>query len=202
MDYSALFPILFRYIVLALLYVIVFANFSKVSIQFLLFMVIMILNFFLVIFVGRDMINSAGLMKAVYGTFTEMDAPEYKNPFVVYFVWIIGLTVLLSVCSISIVLAVFDYGKKTTNDFISYTLTPANTLLINQFEVSYQTYIIYLALFVYFVIFAHTSGPAKVLMFNIACILFSIIIVATSIYSCYISVRFLDNKKYKRQLYQ
>lgn len=201
-DYSTLFPTLFRYIVLIVLYLIVFANFSKVNIKFILFMVIMILNFFTAIFVGRDMFSSMGLMKTIYGTFTENDPLEYKNPFVVYYVALIGLTMLLLFCSISIILAVFDYGKKSTSDYMSYNLTPMNSLLMYQFELSFQSYMIYLSMFIYFIIFAHTQGTAKVLMFNIACLLMSIVILYVSIYGCYISVKFLDNKNYKRQLYQ
>jgi len=77
-----------------------------------------------------------------------------------------------------------------------------NLALINDFELSFQTYMIYLSIFIYFIIFAHTQGTAKVLMFNIACIIMSIIILYMSVYGCYLSVKFLDNKKYKRQLYQ
>jgi len=200
--YANIFPTMFRYIVLGILYTLVFANFTKASIQFILFMVIMILNFFTVVFVARDMIASVDLMKTVYGTYTDRDAPEIKNPYAKYFVGLIGATSLLFVCSISIVLAVFDYGKKNTNDYMSYTLTPSNKLLMEQFEVSYQTYMVYLAIFVYFIIFAHTSGQTKIMMFNLACIALSIIVVSTAIYCCYISVRFLDNKKYRKQLYQ
>jgi len=201
-DYSTLFPTIFRYFVLILLYVIVFANFSKVNIKFILFMVMMILTFFTTIFVGRDMFSSIGLMKAVYGTFMENDPLEYKNPFVFYYVILIGITILLLLCSISMILAVFDYGKKTTSDYMTYRLTPMNSALINDFELSFQTYMIYLSIFIYFIIFAHTQGTTKVLMFNIACILMSIVILYMSVYGCYLSVKFLDNKKYKRQLYQ
>ena len=202
MTFTELFPTLFRYIVLAILYMVVFANFTKVSIQFLLFMVIMILNFFTMLFVGRDMIVSSGLMKAVYGTFTEQDSQIYKNPYTIYFVGAILLTALLFVCSISIVLAVFDYGKKSATDYRSYKLTPLNTLLMNQFQLYYQQYIIYLAGLVYFIIFAHTEGETKLLMFNLAAIVGCLVIVVSSIYCCYLSVLFLNNKKYKKQLYQ
>ena len=201
-DYSTLFPTIFRYFVLFILYLIVFANFSKVNIKFILFMVMMILTFFTTIFVGRDIFSSIGLMKTLYGTFTENDPLEYKNPFVFYYVILIGLTILLLLCSISIILAVFDYGKKTTSDYMTYTLTPMNSILINEFELKFQTYMIYLSMFIYFIIFAHTQGTAKVLMFNIACILMTIVILYMSIYGCYLSVKFLDNKKYKKQLYQ
>jgi len=202
MEFVQLFPTLFRYIVLAILYVVVFMNFTKVSIQFLLFMLIMILNFFTILFVGRDMIASSGLMKAVYGTFTEQDSPIYKNPFTVYFIGAILLTALLFVCSISIILAVFDYGKKSAVDFKSYTLTPVNAFLMNNFQIYYQQYIIYLAVLVYFIIFAHTEGETKLLMFNLAAIVGCLVLVGSAAYCCYLSVLFLNNKKYRKQLYQ
>ena len=199
MEFTNLFPTLFRYIVLLGLYVLAFSKFKNVSIQFLLVMVFFVLNFFTLIFVGKDILSTPELMKNIYGI---SDNPEYQNPYITYFAAIIGLTILLFVCSLAIILAVFDYGKKKTTDYRSYTLTPVNTKLMNSFEFSYQTYMVYLAMFIYLIIFAHTTGRMKTLMLNLGCILLSIIIIYTSV-DCFITaVRFLDNKTYKRQLYQ
>jgi hypothetical protein len=198
MEFTLIFPTLLRYIVLVGLYFVAFRQFNHVSLQFLLTMVFFILNFFLFIFVMRDIFATPELMKNIYG----VSDSEYQNPFVKYFVAIIGLTMILFICSLSIILAVFDYGKKKTNDFTSYTLTPSNKGLMQTFETSYQTYMIYFAILVYFIIFVHTTGKLRTIMLNIGCLLLSGILLSSSIYCCVIAVKFLDNKKYKRQLYQ
>ena len=198
MDFTSIFPTMFRYIVLAGLYFIAFAQFKNVSIQFILIMVFFILNFFSFVFAARDMLITTELMKNIYG----VSDSEYQNPYVRYFAAIIGLTLILFVCSLSVILAVFDYGKKKTNDYTSYTLTPTNKALMQTFELSYQTYMLYLAIFVYFIIFAHTTGTMRTIMLNVACIILSIILLSSSIYCCVVAVDFFNNKKYKRQLYQ
>ena len=146
MDFTSIFPTMFRYIVLAGLYFIAFAQFKNVSIQFILMMVFFILNFFSFVFAARDMLITTELMKNIYG----VSDSEYQNPYVKYFAAIIGLTLILFVCSLSVILAVFDYGKKKTNDYTSYTLTPTNKALMQTFELSYRQYMVYLAIFVYF----------------------------------------------------
>jgi hypothetical protein len=207
MDYTNIFPTLFRYIVLAGLYAVVFANFGKDSIQFILFMVVFILNFFTLVFIGRDIMTTPELVKNIYDLYSQENpenriANEYQNPFIKYFVAIIGLTLILFICSLSIILAVFDYGKKRKTEYTSYELTPANNTLIQTFETSYQNYLIYLAALVYLIIFAHTTGKMRTIMLNIVCVLLSILLISISIYNCVIAVQFFNNKKYKRQLYQ
>jgi hypothetical protein len=81
-------------------------------------------------------------------------------------------------------------------------LTPKNAALMQTFELSYRQYMIYLAMFVYLIIFAHTTGTMRTIMLNVACLLLSIILLSTSIYCCVVAVDFFNNKKHKRQLYQ
>jgi hypothetical protein len=205
MDYVSLFPTFLRYIVLAGLYYLVFANYTKVSIQFILFMVIFILNFFTIVFICSDILSTPELVKNLYGLYNkDIDGERYenKNGLVKIFVLIILATALLFVCSFSIILAVFDYGKKKTNDYTSYKMTPVNTELLNNFEYAYHSYLIYLAVFVYIILLSHMTGKSKVIMLNMGCIILSIIIIWTSVYCCYLSANFLNVKKYKKQLYQ
>jgi len=198
MEFTLIFPTLFRYLVLVGLYFITFTRFKQISLQFILVMVFFILNFFSFIFVARDIFATPELVKNIY----DVSDNDYKNPYVKFFAAIIGLTLILFICSLSVILAVFDYGKKKTNDYASYTLTPTNKALMLTFEKSYREYMLYLAIFVYFIIFAHTTGTTRTTMLNVGCIILSIILLSTSIYCCVVAVDFFNNKKYKRQLYQ
>lgn len=198
-----IFPTIFRYLVLIGLYVIVFSKIRQNSLQFILFIVIFVLNFFTIIFMARDILATQQLVKNIYGLYSPGDeTTPYYNPLSKFFVIIMLATALLFVCSLSIILAVFDYGKKTTNNFKSYTMTPANTELLNKFKDSFRVYMVYLCLFVFFIIYSHTEGPTRQLMFNAACILMSLILLITSIYCCVAAVRFLKIRQNNRQLYQ
>lgn len=200
LEYTNLFPTLFRYLILGSLYVSIFMNFKKPSIQFILFIVVFILNFFTLIFISKDLFSTPLLTQAIYGQLPANS--DFNNGFAMYFVIIILATLGLMIASIAIILAVFSYGKKSTNDYTTYSMTPSNAMLISQFQSSYYSYIIYLAMFVYFVIFAHTTGATKRLMFNIGCLFFSLVVILTSVFCCLASIQFLKIKQNKQQLYE
>lgn len=196
------FPTVMRYLIMALLYIIVFTQFKKPNIQFILFIFVFILNFFTVLFLYKEVVSTPLLMKNMFDLYASNESQDTRNVFTKFFVLIIVLTALLFVCSLAIILVVFDYGKKSTNDFKSYVMTPNNSLLLNQFKASFRTYMVYLSIFVFFVIYAHTEGAVKTFMFNIASVVLSAILIITSSYSCMAAVKFLGNKQNHRQLYQ
>lgn len=200
---TKLFPNIMRYMILFILYIIVFVQFRKANIQFILFIIVFILNFFTILFLYKEFISSPLLMKSFFNLYRFDEPQEGRNWLTRFFVSIIGLTAVLFICSLAIILVVFDYGKKSTNDFKSYTMTPNNRILINQFISGYRTYMIYMGIFVFFLIYSHTSDETvKRLMFNFAAIILSIVLMVSSSYCCYAAVKFLDNKKHRRQLYQ
>ena len=197
-----IFPTIMRYMIMLILYVIVFTQLKKPNIQFILFIIVFILNFFTVLFLYKEFISTPLLMKSFFELYTADEPLENRNWMTKFFVIIIALTALLFICSLSIIVVVFDYGKKSTNDFKSYVMTPNNKILLNQFITTFRTYMVYLAIFVFFLVYSHTEGPVKRFMYNFAAVLLSVVLMATSSYCCIAAVRFLDNKKYRRQLYQ
>lgn len=197
-----LFPTIMRYMIILILYVIVFVQFNKANIQFILFIIVFILNFFTILFLYKEFISTPLLMRDFFEVYTERDPMSSRNWMTKFFVMIIGLTALLFICSLSIILVVFDYGKKSTDDFKSYVMTPNNALLLEQFKTSFRTYMVYLTIFVYFIIYSYTEGAVKKFMFNFASVALSVVLMITSSYCCVAAVKFLDNKKHRRQLYQ
>jgi hypothetical protein len=197
-----MFPTVMRYMIMIILYAIVFIQFKKANIQFVLFIVVFILNFFTIMFLYKEFVSTPLLMKSVFDLYTEKDPQSIRNSATKFFVVIIGLTALLFIASLSIILVVFDYGKKSTDDFKSYVMTPNNKILLDQFKTAFRTYMVYLTIFVFFVIYAHTEGAVKTFMFNVASAALSIVLMITSSYCCIAAVQFLNNKKYQRQLYQ
>jgi len=200
---TTIFPTIFRYVVLLGLYVLVFLKLKKVSLQFILFIIVFILNVFTFVFIVRDMSVTKQLMKNIYGLYKPGDEnTSYYNPYAKFFVLIIILTGLLFICTLSIILAVFDYGKKKTKSFTTFTMTPENNDLITKFRDTFRTYMVYLCIFSFYIIQSHSEGPTRQILFNVGGALLSVVLLATSIYCCVAAVRFLKIKQYHKQLYQ
>lgn len=190
---------IFRYVILAMLYVICLLYIYSHSTQFILFIVIFILNFFTIVFLYKDFLSIDGLEQSIMSS-TENNIPG--SMFTKIFVFAILITLILNIATFGIILAVFDYGKKSTNDYLSYTMTPQNDILLNEFKWWYYVYLMFMGFFAFFVIFSHTTGKLKILLQNMIGVAMTIIIIYSACYLCLLSVRFLDNLKHKRQLYQ
>jgi cbb3-type cytochrome oxidase subunit 3 len=127
-----MFPTIMRYMIMIILYVIVFTQFKKPTFQFIFFIIVFILNFFTILFLYKEFISTPLLMKSFFEIYTERDPISSRNWATKFFVAIIALTALLFICSLSIILVVFDYGKKTTNDYKSYSMTPLNKKILER----------------------------------------------------------------------
>jgi hypothetical protein len=190
---------IFRYIILVMLYVIYFLYIHSDSTQFVLFIVVFILNFFTVVFLYKDFLSIDGLEQSIMSS---MGNSGSGSMFTKVFVFAILITLILNIATFGIILAVFDYGKRTTNDYLSYRMTPQNDQLLKDFNWWYYVYIMFMGFFAFFVIFSHTTGKLKILLQNMIGVVMTVIILYSASYLCVLSVRFLDNLKHKRQLYQ
>lgn len=187
-------PDIFRYGVLGFLYITCLLYFYNNSTQFILFIVVFILNFFSIVFLYKDFFSLPILTESLFG--------ENSNNFTKFFVFSIFITLILNIATFSIILSVFDYGKKTTNDYLTYTMTPNNVQLLTDFKKYYYWYMISISFFVFVIVFAHASPVLKVVLQNMIGFILSFVIIGISSYQCYLSVEFLKNRRYKLQLYQ
>lgn len=190
---------IFRYLILVILYIICLLYIYSHSTQFILFIVIFVLNFFTIVFLYKDFLSIDGLEQSIMSS-TENNIPG--SMFTKVFVFAILITLILNIATFGIILAVFDYGKKSTNDYLSYAMTPQNDILLNEFKWWYYVYLMFMGFFAFFVIFSHATGKLKILLQNMMGVAMTIIIIYSASYLCVLSVRFLDNLKHKRQLYQ
>jgi hypothetical protein len=190
-------PGIFRYAVLFTLYMMCFFYIYNNSTQFILFIVIFILNFFTILFLYKDFLSIPELSDSLFG-----ESEVMGNTFTKLFTFAIVITLTLNIATFGMILAVFDYGKKSTNDYLSYTMTPQNVKLLTEFKEWYYRYMIYLGFLAFFVAYSHTTGKLKIMLQNIIGTMLSIAIIVISSYECYLAVKFLDNLLHKRQLYQ
>jgi hypothetical protein len=190
-------PGIFRYAVLLILYIVCFLYLYHNSTQFILFIVIFILNFFTIVFLYTDFIAIPDLANNLFG-----DSDTMGSGFTKMFTFAILITLTLNIITFGMILSVFDYGKKSTIDYLSYTMTPQNTQLLTEFKGWYYWYMIYLGFLAFFVAYSHTTGKLKIMLQNLLGSILSIVIIVISSYQCSLAVKFLDNIFYKRQLYQ
>jgi hypothetical protein len=118
------------------------------------------------------------------------------------FVFAILITLTLNIATFGMILAVFDYGKQSTNDYLSHTMTPQNMQLLTEFKGWYYWYMVYIGFFAFFIIYSHTTGRLKLMLQNMVGVILSIAVICIASYECSLSVKFLNNLLHKLQLYQ
>lgn len=201
-DTAGIMSVILRYTILIVLYFIVFYHLRLENMQFILFIILLILLFFTVLFFFRDFLSIKSLMFALFNPDFNMDFTGDNSSYVKIFVFVILITLLLQFCGAAIIIAVFDYGKKSTNDFNTYQLTLPNSILMNEYKKILEYFMIFVFLFAYIVTISYSTGKIKNIITNITGIIISILLLVLAPYSVYLTVEFLKNKKHNRDIYQ
>jgi uncharacterized oligopeptide transporter (OPT) family protein len=195
-------PVIFRYIVLVVIFFLIFFFFKNKSTQFILFIVVFIVNFFTIVFLYRDLLATNLVSSFFYPSMT-LNLQESNSIFIKIFIGTIFSTLLLQVCSIAIMLVVFDYGKRSTNNYYTPVMTDQNTNILNQYIELLKWYFIIIGIFAYVIAISYTKNEKiRNILINIGCLLPAGFILGSSIYGTVLAVKFLDNKKYRRALYK
>jgi hypothetical protein len=196
------FPVIFRYIVLVVIFFLIFFFFKDKSTQFILFIVVFIVNFFTIVFLYRDLL-ATNLVSSFFDPSMTLNLQESNSVFVKIFIGTIFSTLLLQVCSIAIMLVVFDYGKRSTNNYYTPVMTAQNTNILNEYIAWLKWYFIAIGFFAYVIAVSYTKNERiRNIIINLGCILPAGFLLGSSIYGTMLAVKFLDNKKYKRALYK
>lgn len=201
-NISEIFSVIFRYIILIIICFFVFYFLKKKSIQFILFIVVFILNFFTILFLYRDLL-ATNLVSDFFNPSTAFNIQDSKGIFIKIFIGVIFITLLLQVASIAIMLVVFDYGKKSTNNFYTPVMTTSNSLIVDEYVNWLRRYFMMIGVFAYVTAISYTKNEKiRNILINLGGIIPTGFLLGTSIYGTVLSVKFLNNKKYKRALYK
>jgi hypothetical protein len=168
--------------------------------RYILFIIIFILNFFTIVFLYRDLI-ATGLVSKIFDSSFSFSIQRESSVFVKLFMFILFATLLLQICSLSIILAVFDYGKDLTNNFYTSTMTDSNKEIMDRYIYWLKWYFIVIGMFSYVIAVSYSTDRIKNILVNIGLFVPSGAILGFSIYGMMLAVRFLDNRKYHRSLY-
>jgi len=197
-----IFPIIIRYGLLLFFYVTTFAYFFNDSMQFILFIGVFILNFFLLVFLYKDFFSNEKLSQVIFNPNMVFSFGELNGGFVKLFIGVIFLVLLMQIASIAIILVVFDYGKANTNNYLSYTMTPPNMIILRLFKEILMWTTLCIAIFAFILIYSFTENRAKALLLNTIGAILSFTVIVTGAYGIYVSKQFLDIKEHGQQLYQ
>ena len=194
------FPILFRYIILCVLYIYIFVFFYSNSAQFFLFIGVFILNFFTFVFLLRDFLNIKNIAANIFSSQSLL--PEQKNSFTILFLIAIFLTLIIQFVSLILILVVFDYGKNTTNNNNIYELTVPNSLLLNKYKIMITITTSVVLFFSVLIAIANLDiMSTKLLITLVGCLISAGLIIMSAIGLTY-AVNFLDVKTKRRALYK
>jgi hypothetical protein len=196
------FPTIFRYIVLVIILFFIFFFLKKKSTQFILFIVIFIVNFFTIVFLCRDLI-ATNVVSSLFDPSMSLNLQQGNGIYVKIFIGTLLLTLLLQVASIAIIIVVFDYGKNETNNFYTSVLTDQNTSIIRKYILWLNMYFVCAFIFAYIIAVSYMKNEKlRNILINIGCIAPVAFLLGSSIYGTILAVEFLDNKKYKRAIYK
>ena len=198
MDPSVLvkstFDVLFRYSVLILMFIISFFTVMKNSgMQFIMFIVLFILNFFGGIFVIRDILFLPGYYQAFMTPIAN---------FLSFFTFALIVAILAQFCALSIILAVFDHGKKSKYDFRVGKMSEKNTKILTDFKKIFISSTALTGLLGFFIIYRHVSDETKQLMYLIINTMISLAVLGLIGYELFLAVEFLRTKQRHTPLYQ
>uniref|UniRef100_A0A6C0DYR9 Uncharacterized protein n=1 Tax=viral metagenome TaxID=1070528 RepID=A0A6C0DYR9_9ZZZZ len=199
-DMSSLIPFIFRYLVIIVIYLFIFSN-KNISMMYIEYIIIGVLNFVTILFFYKDMFSIQNIQKSVFKNGQSDKPGDEMNILTIVFIAVIFLTLLLNVATTAIIFAVLEYGRQTVKNTDNHILTPKNAETLMNIKECLKFYVIFIAFFALFVGYSHTKGRTKILIQNIVGVTFSIFTVVSSVYACILSVSFLDNKKYKRNIY-
>ena len=201
----------FRYIPLILLYVFSLIYIFNNDTQFIIFICLLVLTIFGMIFIIHDLFAIDVFRNCFFGIKDENDREACKESgsiFLKMFMFSLIIGIFSQFISLSILIAVFDYGKKSTNSFIVKQMSNANRSLLYKYKemlIASSAITIILAFFLGFSygikFFDENSAIPMKIMRNIGCIALSLALLGITSYEIYLSVEFLKIKKHKSQLY-
>lgn len=195
MSLNEIIPTAGRYAVLiAILFILREFAYSD-SLKFIIYICMLITTFFTIGFLYWDLLGSGLLSRGVFS--------ENGGLFQKIFVAVLFLTLLLQIASLSIIIAVFDYGKEQVSSYYTPRLTKHNRELLRDYDNKLQIFYVVVGFCSAVLAISQIKDEEiKTIAVNLACALPILFMLYTSIWGTIRAVEFLKNKQGKRALYE
>lgn len=165
------------------------------SLKFIIYICMLITTFFTIGFLYWDLLGSGLLSR---GVFSDNGGLIQKT-----FVTVLFLTLLLQIASLSIIIAVFDYGKEQVSSYYTPRLTKHNRDLLREYDSKLQMFYVVVGFCSAVLAISQIQDTKiKTIAVNLACALPILFMLYTSIWGTIRAVEFLKNKQGKRALYE
>lgn len=165
------------------------------SLKFIIYICMLITTFFTIGFLYWDLLGSGLLSR---GVFSDNGGLIQK-----IFVAVLFLTLLLQIASLSIIIAVFDYGKEQVSSYYTPRLTKHNRELLRDYDNKLQIFYVVVGFCSAVLAISQIQDTKiKTIAVNLACALPILFMLYTSIWGTIRAVEFLKNKQGKRALYE
>lgn len=195
MSLNEIIPTAGRYAVLiAILFILREFAYSD-SLKFIIYICMLITTFFTIGFLYWDLLGSGLLYRGVFS--------DNGGLFLKIFVAVLFLTLLLQIASLSIIIAVFDYGKEQVSSYYTPRLTKHNRELLRDYDNKLQMFYVVVGFCSAVLAISQIKNEEiKTIAVNLACALPILFMLYTSIWGTIRAVEFLKNKQGKRALYE
>ena len=168
------------------------------SLKFIIYICMLITTFFTIGFLYWDLLGSGLLSRGVFS-----DNNENGGLFQKIFVAVLFLTLLLQIASLSIIIAVFDYGKEQVSSYYTPRLTKHNRELLRDYDNKLQMFYVVVGFCSAVLAISQIKDEEiKTAVVNLACAIPILFMLGTSIWGTIRAVEFLKNKQGKRALYE
>lgn len=195
MSLNEIIPTAGRYAVLiAILFILREFAYSD-SLKFIIYICMLITTFFTIGFLYWDLLGSGLLSRGVFS--------DNGGLFQQIFVAVLFLTLLLQIASLSIIIAVFDYGKEQVSSYYTPRLTKHNRDLLRDYDSKLQMFYVVVGFCSTVLAISQIKDEEiKTAAVNLVCAIPILFMLYTSIWGTIRAVEFLKNKQGKRALYE
>jgi len=192
-----------RYAILLTLFPILFYYMNYPNLQFIVFIVLLILVVFGTTFVIRDLAVTTGIWESI--TKIELFSILTNNSGLLkIFLGVVAISVIFNIISITLMIVVLNYGRKqlATDENTKKKLTYDNTLILKHYKTLCTTTIIMTIALIFIIFITYASVEVRILLKNIVAIIISLGILGLSSYQMVFASKFFDIFKKKGLLYE
>lgn len=158
--------VFFRYSIFIILYFLA-AIFYNNSTQFIIYIILLIINFGTIIFLSIDLLSISKLEELLFENKSFFD-----TIFIKIFIGVIALTQLLHFASIMVILVMFDSAQKSINNYNDYKMNTKSDNLLYNYKLMFSIFTLSFFIFLFFILVTYTS--VKIIQTIIHILLWSI----------------------------
>jgi hypothetical protein len=178
-----------RYAILIVLMIIVILNMNNVNIQFISFIIELLLIIIGGTFIVKDLVSSQEKMNNKNPVSIFTINKTYTNIFM--FAVIFGI--LLKIISMSLFILVFSYGRsQIKSNSSSLTLTSDNQTIFNRFFIVFIISSLLIGVLAALIFIGNTSPEVRYLVINITSLILTISVLGLTGYETYSALKFFN----------